>query len=257
MRRFQELIDFYIGKELGEAQNALFQAAVNGSMQVVMQANEIKDPNQRNQFVQGYFNSCDLDTINVTLNTPVLNMLNAKYMMHNPDKKPFVNANANGNAWFVSSVKKVNNADEEMAALAKLDTKNGLVVDQKAFSAMAGSLKLSYAKDSTASVRLTAYQYNNLKYESNNSAAAPVVFSEIYYPEGWNCYIDGKKTDYFRANYILRAVMVPAGKHAIEWRFEPETYAKGSTYALVGSLALLLAFFGIVGMSLKEKLKSE
>jgi hypothetical protein len=257
MRRFQELIDFYIGKELGEAQNALFQAAVNGSMQVVMQANEIKDPNQRNQFVQGYFNSCDLDTLKVTLNTPVLNMLNAKYMMHNPDKKPFVNTNANGNAWFVSSVKKVNNADEEMAALAKLDTKNGLVVDQKAFSAMAGSLKLSYAKDSAATVRLTAYKSNNLKYESNNSAAAPVVFSEIYYPEGWNCYIDGKKTDYFRANYILRAVMVPAGKHAIEWRFEPETYAKGSTYALIGSLALLLAFFGIVGMSLKEKLKSE
>ncbi len=257
MRRFQELIDFYIGKELGEAQNTMFQAAVNASPQVIMQANSIEDPNQRNQFVQGYFNSCDLDTIKANLNTPVLNMLNAKYFMHNPDKKPFVNSGANGNAWFVSSVNKVNNADQEMAALAKLDTKNALVVDQKAFSKIAGGLKVSYDIDSSANVRLLDYKTNLLKYESNSKVTAPVVFSEIYYPEGWNCYIDGKKTDYFRANYVLRSVVVPAGKHAIEWRFEPETYAKGSTYALIGSLSLLLALFGILGMNLKNYLKGD
>jgi hypothetical protein len=257
MRRFQELIDFYIGKELGEAQNTLIQASVNASPQVVMQANSIEDPNQRNQFVQGYFNSCDLDTITANLNTPVLNMLNAKYFMHNPDKKPFVNSSANGNAWFVSTVNKVNNADQEMASLAKLDTKNALVVDQKAFSKISGSLKTTYDKDSSANVRLLDYKSNHLKYESNSTVAAPVVFSEIYYPEGWNCYIDGKQTEYFRANYILRSVVVPAGKHAIEWRFEPETYAKGSTYALIGSISLLLALFGILGMNLKNYLNGD
>jgi hypothetical protein len=258
MRRFQELIDFYIGKELSVAQNELVQASVNSNPPIAMQLSALKnDPNEQMKMASDYFYSTDLDALKVPLNTPVLNMLNAKYLMHNPDKKPFVNTNANGNAWFVSSVKKVNNADEEMATLAKLDTKNELVVDQKAFSQIAGALKLSFAKDSAATIRLTDYKTNCLKYESNNSIAAPVVFSEIYYPEGWNCYIDGKKTEYFRANYVLRAVMVPSGKHAIEWRFEPETYAKGSTYALIGSLALLLAFFGIVGMSLKEKLKSE
>ncbi len=257
MRRFQELIDFYIAKELGDAQNSLFQAAVNGSPEIVMQANSIQDPNQRNQFVQGYFNNCDLDAIKTNLNTPVLNMLNAKYLMHNPDKKPFVNASANGNAWFVTYVNKVNNADQEMAALAKLDTKNALVVDQKAFSKIAGSIKSTYDKDSTATVRLLDYKTNLLKYESNSKVAAPVVFSEIYYPEGWNCYIDGKKSDYFRANYILRSVLVPAGKHAIEWRFEPETYTKGSTYALIGSISLLLALFGILGVHLKNYLNGD
>jgi hypothetical protein len=255
MRRFQELIDFYIGKELGEAQNTLFQASVNSSPQVVMQANSIQDPNKQNEFVQGYFNSCDLDTLQVNLNTPVLNMLNAKYLMHNPGKKPFVNANANGNAWFVSSVNKVNNADQEMAALAKLDTKNALVVDQKTFSSIAGVLKASYAKDSTASVRLLDYKTNLLKYESNSKVGAPVVFSEIYYPEGWNCYIDGNKTEYFRANYILRSVMVPAGKHAIEWRFEPETYAKGSVFSAIGSFSLIAALGIIFFMTFKNAKK--
>jgi uncharacterized membrane protein YfhO len=166
-----------------------------------------------------------------------------------------VNANANGNAWFVSSVNKVNNADQEMAALAKLDTKNALVVDQKAFSSIAGVLKASYAKDSTASVRLLDYKTNLLKYESNSKVAAPVVFSEIYYPEGWNCYIDGNKTEYFRANYILRSVMVPAGKHAIEWRFEPETYAKGSVFSAIGSFSLIAALGIIFFMTFKNAKK--
>jgi uncharacterized membrane protein YfhO len=181
--------------------------------------------------------------------------LNAKYLMHSPGKKPFVNANANGNAWFVSSVNKVNNADQEMAALANLDTKNALVVDQKTFSKIAGSLKASYAKDSSAFVRLTEYKTNHLKYESNNSSAAPVVFSEIYYPEGWNCYIDGNKTEYFRANYILRSVLVPAGKHAIEWRFEPETYAKGSVFSAIGSFSLIAALGIIFFMTFKNAKK--
>ena len=122
---------------------------------------------------------------------------------------------------------------------------------------MAGSLKLSYAKDSTASVRLTAYKSNNLKYESNNSAAAPVVFSEIYYPDGWKCYIDGKEVAYTRVNFILRGVEIPAGKHQIAWRFEPESYLKGSTYSMIGSLVLLLGFLGITGLELRNWRKSE
>ena len=99
-------------------------------------------------------------------------------------------------------------------------------------------------------ITLTKYGTNSLQYSSESKTELPAVFSEIWYPEGWNCYIDGKKTDkIFRANYVLRGVIIPAGKHKIEWKFEPTSYNTGSTFSLIGSLLLLLLFTGI---SVKE-----
>jgi uncharacterized membrane protein YfhO len=81
------------------------------------------------------------------------------------------------------------------------------------------------------------------------------VFSEIWYPEGWNCYIDGKKTDkVFRANYILRGALIPAGKHKIDWKFEPQTYYTSNTYSMIGSIGLVLSCLLIFGMNLKNNL---
>ena len=83
------------------------------------------------------------------------------------------------------------------------------------------------------------------------------MFSEIYYPDGWKCYIDGKEVTYTRVNFILRGVEIPAGKHQIVWRFEPESYLKGSTYSMISSLVLLLGFLGITGLELRNWCKSE
>jgi uncharacterized membrane protein YfhO len=96
-----------------------------------------------------------------------------------------------------------------------------------------------------------------LNYTSKNSSDGVIVFSEIYYPDGWNCYIDGKKTNYFRVNYLLRGVKVAAGNHKIDWKFEPSSYLTGSNYSLMGSIILLLAFFGVGGMELKKSMKGE
>ena len=86
--------------------------------------------------------------------------------------------------------------------------------------------------------------------------ASPVIFSEIYYPEGWNCYVDGKQVDVFRANYVLRGVMVPAGKHKIEWRFEPTSMETGSLVSGIGSVLLLFSCLAVFFVEMKYKLKS-
>ena len=254
MKRYQELIEYYITKEMAEAQNSLFNARIQLSPEIIRQAQTIPEQNI-NEYYRNYCNNADLDLPPVPMNTPVLNMLNAKYFVNNPVFKPYVNTQANGNAWFVGQVKKVVNSDQEMSELGKIDTKNTLIVNQNEFKEIAGKLKNNYTPDSTATVKLTNYATNVLTYASNSKTEMPVVFSEIYYPEGWNCYIDGNKVEPFRANYVLRALLVPAGKHKIEWKFEPETYAKGNTYALIGSLGLLIALFSILGMNIKEKLK--
>jgi uncharacterized membrane protein YfhO len=102
---------------------------------------------------------------------------------------------------------------------------------------------------------LTSYAPNNLVYDFNSSNDELVVFSEIYYDKGWNVYIDGEKLPYFRANYVLRAMVVPAGNHEIVWKFEPAVYHTGGTIAMIASILILLTFFAGVGAELKGKLR--
>ncbi|MGL5888795.1 MAG: YfhO family protein, partial [Bacteroidia bacterium] len=109
--------------------------------------------------------------------------------------------------------------------------------------------------DSAATIKLTAYQANKLNYESNSAKEQLAVFSEIYYPHGWNAYIDGKPVEHFRANYVLRAMRIPAGKHQIEFKFEPEFYAKGESISRIGSILLLLLLAGVVGWEVWKKRK--
>jgi len=187
-------------------------------------------------------------------NINVLNMLNVKYIIQKDEQRqdvPMVNPNANGNAWFVSEVKMVNSADEEMKALDKLDTKKTAIVNQKDF---AGAVKTtSLAKDSLANIQLNIYKPNHLKYTSNNTNNGVAVFSEIYYPKGWVATVDGKETDIFCVDYVLRAINVPAGKHTIEFKFEPKVVQTGSMISLFSFIGMLLLIGGGVFMEMKKR----
>ena len=185
-------------------------------------------------------------------NIEVLNMLNVKYIIQTDSTGaafPVQNPNANGNAWFVSQVKLVNSADEEMKALDSLDSKNVAVVNSKDFELK----KTAFVKDSSATITLENYKPNYLKYNSENANEGLAVFSEMYYGKGWNAYIDGKKSDHIRVDYVLRGLQIPAGKHTIEFKFEPQVVKTGSTITLISSIVILLLLIGGIYFERKKK----
>lgn len=176
----------------------------------------------------------------------ILNMLNTKYFILNPDGLPLQNPYANGNAWFPNEIKWVNNADEEMNELLKIDTKNTAVVEKK-FESDLGNLVPQ--RDSVSSIRLTSYHPEKLVYEAKTPTDKIAVFSEIWYPEGWYCYIDENEVPIGRANYVLRAVKVPAGQHKIELVFNPR-FDKDELISMIFSVLLLLICIGLLAKEL-------
>ncbi|MEZ4874909.1 MAG: hypothetical protein R2793_05550 [Flavobacteriaceae bacterium] len=179
-------------------------------------------------------------------NFEVLNMMNVKYILV-PNKQGGMDAQqnpyANGPAWFVESVLPANNANEEILLLDSLNTKKTAVIGT-AFLDKIPTKNIS--RDTTATIDITVHQPNNLVYETATQTEQLAVFSEVYYPKGWNAYIDGSPADYFRADYALRAMVIPAGIHTIEFKFEPEVIKKGSTYSLISFLLLIVVF--LVGL---------
>jgi Bacterial membrane protein YfhO len=186
-------------------------------------------------------------------NKEVLNMLNVKYLIQTNEKGEQIlvgSTTNNGNAWFVKEMKRVNSADEEMKALDKLDTKNVAVQSRENF--YKGTLDLSkgiwkdskFIVDSTANIKLQLYKPNHLKYISNNTNNGYAVFSEMYYRNGWNAYIDGKLTPHHRVDYALRGLAIPAGKHAVEFKFEPQVVKTGSMISLISCIGILLLLGG-------------
>lgn len=168
----------------------------------------------------------------------VLNMLNTKYIMFGKQANQVIeNPYANGNGWFVRQLNFVKNADAEMAALGKLDTKHVAVADEKFRSTLEGT-----ALDS-GSVSLQQYAPNDLKYTIESAKGGLVVFSEIYYPS-WTVTIDGKPAELGRVNYVLRALKVPAGKHEVQMTFRPASITTTNTIAYV-ALLLVVALFAI------------
>lgn len=149
----------------------------------------------------------------------VLNMLNTKYVIYNPDAPPLFNKYAYGHAWFAPAYIYVNSADEEIDALGKYNLKDTVVVDKR-FKDVLGDKK--FEQDLTADIKLESYAPNYLKYSYNTGKEQMLVFSEIYYDKGWKAYLNGEEVPYFRVNYVLRAMVVPAGKGTIEWKFEPK-----------------------------------
>lgn len=173
----------------------------------------------------------------------ILNMLNVKYIVvQNPQTgQPALipNAAAYGPAWLVRSVKVVKDDVEELQLIGNTNLKDTAIV-QQAFAANITQPQW----DSTASITLTKYDNDAIEYTTNASTPQFAVFSEVYYPYGWNAYIDDKKVEYVRTNYILRGLSIPPGKHTVRLVFEPSTYKTGSTLAFTGSILILILVLG-------------
>jgi hypothetical protein len=180
-----------------------------------------------------------------TLNRDVLDMLNTKYIITADQKTGEAGMQANqtacGHAWFVKSVKYVDNADMEMQAISSFDPKNEAIVDKQYKSLMDGK---TFAIDTNATITLTSYEPEHLVYQAGTSTNQVAVFSEIYYKEGWKMLIDGQEQPYFRADYLLRAAVIPIGNHKIEFIFHPASYYTGEDISLAGSVLLVLALGG-------------
>lgn len=190
-------------------------------------------------------------------NMNVLNMLNTKYIIAEEQGTifPYTNTQANGNAWFVSQLKVVHTANEAIVALDSLNTKTTAVLEKSLKTEH--SLKKAYQVDSTAAIQLTEFKPNYLKYESENPNDGLAVFSENYYAQGWNAYMDGNLIPHLRVNYVLRALEIPKGKHTIEFKFEPDVVERGSKVALASSALFgLLLLFGIFYELKKRKAKA-
>jgi len=174
-------------------------------------------------------------------NMEVLNMLNVKYFMFTGADERLnaqQNTEANGNAWFVSTIKSVANANDEITSLKREDfnSKSDVVINKKQFNPS----ELTIPKDSTAVIKLTKYKANELHYKTFTSSPQLAVFSEMYYQPGWNAYLDGEKTTHFRANYVLRAMEIPSGNHTIVFKFEPTVIATGGLISLISFVLMLL-----------------
>lgn len=190
-------------------------------------------------------------------NLSIFNMLNVKYVVQQDEEGnsfPIENPNANGNAWFVKELRQVNSANEEIVALDSLNTKVTAIVNTSKFKNIN---RFDYQVDSTATINLTDYKPNCITYSSYNPNAGVAVFSEMYYENGWNAYIDGKKTDYFKVNYVLRALKIPEGNHTIEFKFEPKVIETGSQITLASTLLLGLILIGGVGFSFWKNRKED
>ena len=174
---------------------------------------------------------------------PVVNMLNTKYLI-GQDKDgntvPMLNRDAMGNAWFVSEIMLVDNANQECEALNTVDLRRVAVVDKKFAENVANT---SPGVPPNATIQLTACTPKSLDYLVRSTKDVTVVFSEIYYPYGWKATIDGDEADYFRADYVLRAMNVPAGVHVINFTFDPDSVHKGNVLSVI---CIVLMYLSIV-----------
>lgn len=188
-------------------------------------------------------------------NLQVLNMLNVKYVVQRDEEGrsfPAQNPDAYGNAWFVGQLVPVGNANEEIMALDSIDLKNTAVFNGSKFKSPKGG---EFKTDSAASIVLTQYSPNHLTYISKNEEAGVAVFSEMYYPHGWNAYIDGQLKEHFKVDYVLRALEVPAGRHTIEFKFEPEIVGYGGKITLASSMILMVILIAGLGYTIRNSRK--
>ena len=207
MRRYQELISLYISPEISRIINAL----------------------------QGKNPGLDINT--AMQNMSILNMLNCKYIILNGNSSPLKNPYALGACWFVDKYRMVEDADAEISAIGNFNPANEAIIDNRFEDQFQN---ITFHSDSTAKIHLLEYQPNKLIYESESTYDQMAVFSEIYYPKGWKVTIDGKPADYFRANYVLRSMIIPAGQHKIEFKFQPDSYELGRKIALLSTVILFI-----------------
>ena len=186
-------------------------------------------------------------------NIQVFNMLNTKYFII-PDAegnpKAQQNTETNGNVWFVDKLIPVKNANEEIKALDSLNTKEEAVILENDYKKI--DTQFSMQQDTIATIALVDYKVTSLTYNSKTETEQFAVFSEIFYKEGWNAYIDGELVPHYRVNYVLRGMKIPAGNHKIEFKFEPKVIQQGKTVSLI---SYVLLFFISVGWFFYDKKK--
>ena len=220
LRRYQELIDNHLSPELERFIGILQKQPNSLAVSVAMQ--EMK----------------------------VVNMLNTRYFIYNPATEAIENIHAYGNAWPVANVTIVENADQEITELNRIEPSVEALVDKR-FASLLESFRPG--QDTTATIELTSYEPNHLVYEYSCRRDQVFVFSEIYYDKGWKAYVDGEEYPYFRANYVLRGMLLPGGSHKVEWRFEPSSYRTGEALAWTGSILLLLMLAGYVFTEFRKR----
>ena len=224
LRRYQELIDAYISPEMQKAYSAIAQA-------------------------QGDMTKVAGDSI-----YPVLNMLNTKYLilpLQGGQTVPVLNTYAFGNAWFVGDIKYVDNANEELDGVGKINLRHQAVADAK-FKEVLGE---AMPEDDMAIVKLTKYEPNELTYDISSTKGGIVVFSEIYYP-GWTATVDGEPVTVGRVDYVLRAINVKAGKHKVVLTFKPKSIRDTETVAYIAFALLFIAIIGGVWFEERKKRKA-
>ncbi len=192
--------------------------------------------------------------LNAFQQCPSLNMLNTKYVIYNPGQAPLENPYHDGNAWFVDSYKIVDTPDQEMDALETLNPVVEAVISKDFESNLKG---LQLTEDSTAIIDMTSYTPNKVTYKCHSSREGLAVFSEVYYPYGWKAYIDGKRVPISRADWVLRALVVPAGDHEIVMEFDHDALKICGIISTISSGLLLVLLLGFVGFVIYRERKKK
>ena len=213
LRRYQEMIDYPISQERANLVKSLTSQPTEQSIIGTLQS------------------------------LPAINMLNTKYIIYDTGTEPLVNPYALGNAWFVQDVMLVNNADEEIAAVESFKPENTAIIDRR-FESYLSSHPFQPARE--GKIRLTSYSPNKLTYDYTASEDNLAVFSDIYYDKGWKAVLDGREVPHIRVDYILRGMVLPAGNHSLEFRFEPKSYYTGQNISLIASSLVILLVLGLL-----------
>ena len=226
MERYQELIDSSIYPEIGAFGEAAKKAQSVEELQMALNNTSI----------------------------PILNMLNTKYVIFNPSYPPLINPYALGNAWLVEKPVMVENANKEISAVKSFNPSKEAIINNIFKNQIT---KSSFPVQENEKIELVSYQPDELLYKYSAREEKLAVFSEIYYPAGWKCYLDGKENKYFRTDYILRGMVVPAGDHEIKFTFKPASYYVGNKISLASSVLLILLCAGYFFTKFKMKSKPE
>ncbi|MBQ6101567.1 MAG: YfhO family protein [Bacteroidales bacterium] len=180
----------------------------------------------------------------------VLNMMNTKYVIYNPNAQPFENPFAMGNAWAVNNIRWVDTPNEEIDAIGDTDLEHTAIIN-KEFEQQVGSYQLT---DSIhGQIALTDYLPNKLSYSFKASEDQLVVFSEIWTERGWKIYVDGQEQPLLRANYLLRAALIPSGEHEIVMEYAPKAYSTGNAVSFASSLIMILGLIVALIFTFKPK----
>ena len=220
LRRYQDVITQYLGGELNQLRG------VQSGAEMIQTLSELK----------------------------VLNMLNTRYIIYNPNSQPFQNAFAYGNAWTVNDIRWVDTPNEEIDAIASTDLQQTAILN-KEFEQKVGGLTMN---DSVkGEIELLEYQPNKLTYNFKSDNDQLVVFSEIWTSKGWYMTVDGQPHPLMRANYILRCALIPSGEHQIVMTYAPKAYSVGNKIQLASSLILILCLIGAIVFNYKSKKKEQ